>query len=69
MLDTEKTFDQVSWPFLIGVCKKIGFHQKFINLLMGMYKDSTARVNGTLSKKIPIMRGTKQGDPLSPEFK
>lgn len=70
MLDAEKAFDRLLWPFLIGVCEKFGFHHKFLNLLNGMYNNSTARVrvNGTLSELFTIKRGTKQGDPLSPQL-
>lgn len=70
MLDAEKAFDRLLWPFLTNVCEKFGFHHRFINLLKVMYKHSTAkvRVNGTLSDQFIIQRGTKQGDPLSPQL-
>lgn len=69
-LDAEKAFDRTFWPFLIEVCKKFRFSQTFINLIRGMYRHPQARVkvNGTLSDSFIIKRGTKQGDPLSPQL-
>ena len=69
-LDAEKAFDRVSWPFLFAVCEKFGFHQTFIDLMKNMYKDPKARVrvNGILSKTFNLKRGTRQGDPLSPQL-
>ena len=69
-LDAEKAFDRIFWAFLVEVCKKFRFNQTFINLIRGMYKHPQARVrvNGTLSDPFTIKRGTKQGDPLSPQL-
>lgn len=69
-LDAEKAFDRLFWPFLIEVCKKFKFNQTFVNLIRGMYATPQARVkvNGTLSDSFTIKRGTKQGDPLSPQL-
>lgn len=44
MLDAEKAFDRISWPFLIAVLDKFGFLEKFINLMIDMYCDSNAKV-------------------------
>ena len=69
-LDAEKAFDRVSWTFIFGVCEKFGFHETFIKLMKGMYKEPNARVrvNGMLSKSFSLKRGIKQGDPISPQI-
>ena len=67
-LDCEKAFDSVSWRFLFKVLKKMGFHEEFIKGINTLYNNSVARVkiNGYLSEKIQLERGTKQGCGLSP---
>lgn len=62
-LDAEKAFDQVSWPFLVGVLEKFGFHKTFIKLIKGIYKESNARVrvNGVPSNTLKLKRGQNKG--------
>ena len=67
MLDAEKAFDRVLWPFMFEIVRSFGFHEKFNEWLQAMYKNpmSRVKVNGTISRRFPIYKGTRQGDPLS----
>lgn len=66
--DAAKAFDRVSWPFLWEVLAKMGFSQTFIQLLVKCYRGASAAilVNGLLSARFTISRGTRQGCPISP---
>uniref|UniRef100_A0A8C5BXC6 Reverse transcriptase domain-containing protein n=1 Tax=Gadus morhua TaxID=8049 RepID=A0A8C5BXC6_GADMO len=66
-LDAEKAFDRVLWPYIFKTAKAFGFHSKFISWLELIYKNPVAqvRVNGTLSRRFQIHKGTRQGDPMS----
>ena len=68
LLDAEKAFDSLEWPFLQALLKQRGFPNQFTALVSLLYTQPTARLrlNGTLSSSFPIMRGTRQGSPLSP---
>lgn len=68
ILDAEKAFDKVLWPFMFEIVKSFGFHEKFNVWLQGMYKNpmSRVKVNGTISRRFPVYKGKTQGDPLSP---
>ena len=67
-IDFQKAFDSVSWDFLYIVLEKFGFDDKFIKWIRLFNKDIKAYVTqcGFLSNPIPIERGCRQGDPISP---
>jgi exonuclease III len=67
-LDQEKAFDRVSWTFRDRVLKHVGFGTEFRKIVQLLHRDVHGQVltNGFLSPRFPILRGTRQGDPLSP---
>lgn len=67
-LDAEKAFDQVNWKFLYLTLEKFGFDKKAIQCIKSIYEKPTARIkiNGSLSERLVLERGTRQGCCLSP---
>uniref|UniRef100_A0A8D0H8V9 Reverse transcriptase domain-containing protein n=1 Tax=Sphenodon punctatus TaxID=8508 RepID=A0A8D0H8V9_SPHPU len=67
-LDADKAFDRLEYNFLTKTMEKMGFQGNFINWVKLIQKDPTSRiiVNGILTEKFSLMRGTRQGCPLSP---
>lgn len=67
-LDQEKAFDRVDRSFLSNVLQKFGFGSSFLRWISILYHDAAMRiiVNGFLTDQIPLKRGVRQGDPLSP---
>ena len=67
-LDQEKAFDRVDRTFLSNALKKFGFGAVFQRWISTLYNDAVMRVlvNGFMTDQIPLERGVRQGDPLSP---
>ena len=67
-IDAEKAFDSVNWDFLYRTLHRFGFHARIIKTIQSLYNNPTARVkvNGYLSNRFTLERGTRQGCAWSP---
>ena len=65
-----KTCDRVEWDYLQALMLKMGFHPKWVDLIMvGISSVSySILVNGAPSSSIKPSRGIRQEDPLSPHL-
>jgi hypothetical protein len=67
-LDFAKAFDSVSWASLRSVMLARGFPELWCDWMDLLFSSSGSAIllNGVPGKWIKIMRGLRQGDPLSP---
>lgn len=67
-LDQEKAFDHVDRDYLSNVLKLFGFGPVFQRWISTLYFNAKMKilVNHFLTEAIPLERGVRQGDPLSP---
>ena len=66
-LDMSKAYDRIEWSFLKQIMLRMGFHEKWVDLLMMCITSVSYSllINGEPSEKIVPTRGIKQGDPIS----
>lgn len=67
LLSTD-AFDWVAWEFMMAVCRHFGLVPHMLSWISTLYQNPSVRlkINGTLSIKVHITNGTRQGCPLSP---
>ncbi|KAF5367782.1 hypothetical protein D9615_010499 [Tricholomella constricta] len=66
-LDQEKAYDKINHDFLWKSMKKFGLPDEFTTTVKHLYKDAETVVilNGEISDAYKVIRGVRQGDPLS----
>ena len=67
-LDQEKAFDRVDRSFLMDLLRWFGFGPNFCEWVSTFYDGAYTQIilNGWSTEKIPLRRGVRQRDPLSP---
>lgn len=69
-VDFEKSYDSVSWSFLICMFGRFRFNEKWGSWMKACVFSSNLAVlvNGCLTQEIHIQRELKQGDPIAPQI-
>ena len=67
-LDMRKAYDQVEWAYLRAIMIRIGFHQRWVYLIMSLVSSVSFSVlfNGAPLDEFRPSRGLSQGHPISP---
>ena len=68
LIDFEKAFDTLEWSFINRTLSFFGFGTDFCDWVQALYKNPESCIinNGNCSSFFNILRGVRQGDPLSP---
>ena len=67
MLDFQKAFESIEWPFMFVVLRKFNFGEQFIRWIQVLYNSPNAKVknNNHILNSFNIQHGIKQGCPIS----
>jgi hypothetical protein len=69
-LDVRKAYDRLEWRYLEAVMIKLGFHRRWVQMIMRLVTSVSFQVlfnGGKLQQFLPT-RGVRQGHPISPYF-
>ncbi|KAG1034961.1 hypothetical protein G6F43_013321 [Rhizopus delemar] len=68
LCDQEKAYDRIHPDYLRTVLEQYGFPASFVSSIDKLFFGTSMRVNvnGFLTTPIPLGRGLRQGDPISP---
>ncbi|KAL0304686.1 UNVERIFIED_CONTAM: LINE-1 retrotransposable element O protein [Sesamum angustifolium] len=69
-LDMAKAYDRVQWRFLYQVMRKMGFNEKWIQLITNCIEHCwfSVLINGDKVGFFQLLKGLRQGDPISPSL-
>ena len=67
-IDFQKAFDSINRSFMIKALSALNFGPSLIHWIQTFYKNITSTVmnNGYTTTPFQLLRGVRQGDPLSP---
>lgn len=67
-LDVKKAFDIVAHRSIRRAMRRLGVDDKTAGFIMSGYEDATTSISclGVVCCNVPVKRGVKQGDPISP---
>ena len=67
LIDVEKAFDKLLYPFMIKTFSKVGVEGAYFNIIKAIYETPTANIilNRQKIKHFPLRSVTGQGCPLS----
>ncbi|GBG89528.1 hypothetical protein CBR_g49318 [Chara braunii] len=68
LLDFEKAYERVAWPFLLEGMEHRGIGLRFLTTVRALLTSAQSRllINGFLSNPLKVTRSVRQGCPLSP---
>lgn len=67
-LDMHKAYDRVEWKFLWNMMTKLGFHERWVDMMMACISSVSYSIRYNFQETDSFIpgRGLRQGDPLSP---
>lgn len=67
-LDMSKAYDRVEWAFLENIVRRMGFHERGVELIMMCVStvSYSIKVSDSYTHQLIPQRGLRKGDPLSP---